>query len=733
MAWLFGFTLFTSAALLFTVQPMFAKLVLPRLGGTPSVWNTCMVFFQAMLLFGYLYAHGSTRRLPGRRQLVFHGLMLSLPLLLLPLALPESLPWDAATAPTAWLLGALAVSVGLPFLMLSTTNPTLQVWFAASGHPRAKDPYFLYAASNAGSFLGLFGYPFLVEPMLGLSTQLKLWSVGYLVLIGLIGTCALAVWRRQRWSGWELPMLSSDETGTVSSPSALAPTVRRRAAWFGLALIPSSLMLGVTTFLTTDVASFPLLWVIPLGIYLATFIIAFAQKYRLSQMLVVRWTPLLVLPVVATQAFSAGLALHWSTYALNLGAFTALALLCHGRLADLRPGPKYLTEFYLWLSAGGVAGGIFNTLVAPHLFVSSAEYSLAIVCGCLALPASEKLSRQRIDRILDVVFPVLTGAACLAIGLALEFNPFPFAFVAALVVPCVFGLSFSRRPLRFGLAVAAIFGAGMICRSASEEVLFWERGFFGANRVVAERETDRHLLVHGTTYHGWQYQDERRDEPLSYYHRRGPLGRLFGSLESRHDLRVAAIGMGCGTVMAYHRPGWHFTFYEIDPIVVRIAENPELFSYLPSRRGAYDVVLGDARVELERAESGRYDVMVMDAFSSDMIPTHLLTREALATYRRHLAEEGIIAFHVSNRFLDLVPILDALAVDAGMHAVAMTDVAGASGEAEGRTTSIYVFLAERRETLDELASDERARRTDADATRRPWTDDRCNVLDAVRW
>ena len=739
MAWLFGITMFSSAALLFTVQPMFAKLVLPTLGGTPSVWNTCMVFFQAMLLLGYVYAHASTGRLSGRRQLIGHLVLLVAPLACLPLALPNSLPWSPATAPTAWLMAALAVSIGLPFLVLATTTPTLQVWFAASGHPRASDPYFLYAASNAGSFVGLFGYPLVIEPLLGLGDQLVWWSFAYGALMLAIGGCALAVWRRQAWRSWHEPtVVTTDEAAasasvTISELDRSTPTWKLRATWFGLAVVPSSLMLGVTTFLTTDVASFPLLWVIPLGLYLASFVLAFAQKFRIPQRLVVRWTPLIVLPVVATHAFATGSLVHWSTYVLNLAAFFLLALLCHGRLADHRPSPKHLTEFYLWLSVGGVAGGVFNSLIAPHLFVTSLEYSVAIVLGCLALPMSTTIARSRGDRAFDLLLPVLTGAACLAVGLAMLFNPFPYAFVVALVLPCVVALSLSRRPLRFALAVAAIFAAGLGTRMASEEVLFWERGFFGANRVVAARDSDRHLLIHGTTFHGWQFRDERSREPLSYYHRTGPLGRMFKGLQDRDDLRIAAIGLGCGTVMAYHRPGWRFRFYEIDPMVVRIAEDPALFTYLSTHAGDYDVVLGDARSELTGEVNGNYDVMVMDAFSSDMIPVHLLTREAMMIYRRHLSERGVIAFHVSNRYLDLVPIIGNLAADGGLHAVVLTDMIDAERQAAGSTSSTYVFVSPTRESLAYLSDDPRAEWSATDSHAIPWTDDHCHVLEALRW
>ncbi|MCA9107821.1 MAG: fused MFS/spermidine synthase [Planctomycetales bacterium] len=740
MAWLYSVTLFLSAALLFTVQPMFGKLVLPRLGGTPSVWNTCMVFFQAALLFGYLYAHASTTKLPGRRQLALHLAVLALPLCCLPLALPDRVWGVDESLPITWLLAAMVVSVGLPFLVLSTTNPTLQVWFAASKSAGSKDPYFLYAASNAGSFLGLFGYPLLIEPTLTLSQQVWWWAIGYGCLALLIGFCALLTWRTQSWTHWshlvegpEPASLGQEVHGSEASSSAASDRVtwKQRGQWFGLALIPSSLMLGVTTFLSSDVASFPLLWVIPLGIYLATFILAFAQRLRIKRAVITRWTPLVVLPVVVLQALCGSLTTHWSIYVFNLAAFFLLAMVCHGRLADMRPSSRHLTEFYLWLSVGGVAGGVFNSLIAPFLFVTPLEYAIAITLACVALPAQGTPRTTWGARLMDAVLPLATGGAFLMIGLAMTFRPFPYAFVAALVVPCVAGLTFSRRPARFAMTVFAIVMAGAFLRGVSEDVIFWERGFFGANRVVAELAPERHVLVHGTTIHGWQFQDDRRAEPMTYYHRSGPLGALFNHYRDREELNVAVLGLGCGTTMAYHQGDWRFTFYEIDPMVVKIAEDPRLFTYLSSHQGDYSVVLGDARLKLEEQSDQRFDAMLLDAFSSDVVPVHLLTREAMQVYSRHLNDDGVIAFHVSNRYMDLIPIVGALAHDAGMSAIQMVDDVKSADEAMEKTASIYVFVSPSRATLESLVDDPRARWVEPSAVQ-PWTDDYTNILKAFR-
>lgn len=739
MAWLYGVTLFLSAALLFTVQPMFGKLVLPRLGGTPSVWNTCMVFFQAALLFGYLYAHASTTKLPGRRQLAVHSLVLLLPLLFLPLSLPSQIWGMDETTPIAWLLAAMTVSVGVPFLVLSTTNPTLQVWFAASKSAGSKDPYFLYAASNAGSFLGLFGYPLLIEPTLTLSQQLTLWTFGYASLACLIAVCAIATWKNQSWGAWahfdettHTPESALETSGNSDPKANHAVTWKERGTWFVLALIPSSLMLGVTTFLASDVASFPLLWVIPLGIYLATFILAFAQKLRINRSLITRWTPLVVLPVVVLQALCGNLTAHWSIYVFNLLAFFLLAMVCHGRLADMRPSNKHLTEFYLWLSIGGVAGGAFNSLVAPFLFVTPLEYALAITFACAALPVLGEYRKGWGAYLMDILLPLATGGAFLILGLLLVFKPFPYGFIWALVLPCAAGMLFAKRPIRLALTVLAVVGSGAVLRSVSEEILFWDRGFFGANRVVAEANPARHVLVHGTTIHGWQYQDERKMEPMTYYHRSGPLGSLFKQYEGRSDVNVAVLGLGCGTTMAYHQEGWRFTFYEIDPMVVEIAENPNLFTYLPSHQGDYEIVLGDARLKLEQESNRQYDAMLLDAFSSDSVPVHLLTREAMQAYSKHLKPDGLIAFHVSNRYLDLIPIVGALAEDANMTAVSFLDSADDEETGVEKTASMYVFVAPKRATLEPFLSDSRVKLLEPKGMT-PWTDDYTNILKAMKW
>lgn len=728
---LFAATLFLSAALLFVVQTMFAKMVLPELGGTPSVWNTCMAFFQATLLAGYLWAHLSTRRFAGRRHLLLQLIVVSLPVLMLPLALPSELPIDPVYQPSAWLLAAAVLSVGLPFLALATTNPTLQVWFAASGCSKSRDPYFLYAASNAGSFLGLIGYPLLLEPFLGLSEQWFVWTIGYGLLIGLQATCVFWLWRRQSWGRWAgVESVAGPERHELEA----SPTWRRRLTWLGLAAIPSSLMMGVTTFLTTDVASFPLLWVLPLGLYLATYILAFSARLKPSTTRVVQWLPWALLPVVATHALSGDLVHHWSTYVVHLLGFFVAALLCHGRLADLRPGARDLTEFYLWTSAGGVVGGVFNTLVAPVLFVTPVEYGLALVAVGFALPMSS-IRKGRIAGWLDVMMPLGLGVACLFLAGSPLTAASRWGYLAVILIPVLIGVTFVSRPMRFGLGIAAVFLAGLFSREGTKQVLCRERSFFGTNRVVATESPARHLLVHGTTFHGWQYRDERRSEPPAYYHRQGPLGVAFDRLADRGEVRVGVVGLGCGTIMAYHRPGWHFTFYEIDPAVVRIAENPEYFTYLADHQGEYEVVVGDARLQLERAKPQGFDLLVLDAFSSDTIPIHLMTREALAAYRRHLKPDGLLAFHISNRHLDLRPVLGALAQDAGLRAIAISDAGDLSSitGAVERAPSRYVFLTGDRGVCSQLLEDPRAAEITIDSSRACWTDDRCHVLEALIW
>lgn len=746
---LFSVTLFLSAALTFLVQPMFAKFVLPLFGSTPAVWNTSMLFFQTTLLAGYLYAHETTRRLGVRRQAAIHVGVLLVPLLVLPIVVPDGWIPPPDSNPVPWLLGLLAVAVGLPFFVVSTTAPLLQRWLAATDHPAAADPYFLYRASNLGSVLGLLAYPVLVEPSLRLAQQGRLWSGGYVLLVVLVLACATVVWRAPRSSVdaradedlMAAPAIAADASPAGFAGSAARPTPARRLRWVGIAFVPSSLMLGVTTTITTDIAPIPLLWALPLSLYLVSFILVFAPGSRPDRL----WRAMvfalpgvvLVISLILLLEVRGSVWLSlWVMVPIHLAGFFVIAVVCHGQLARDRPPARWLTEFYLLISLGGALGGVFNAIVAPALFDSLAEYAIVLVLAALCLPARPpRFPAGRHARRLDVALPlalgITVGLMVWLIGLA-GGDELPYAnmFVVGLAAGVAF--NFVRRPLRFGLSLGAIILAATLASAPDVRELHRERSFFGVYRVTASEGGDLHRLVHGTTTHGAQDLSPGRERtPISYYHRRSPIAQLVTALPASLTTRAAIIGLGTGSMACYSKPGERWTFYEIDPTVERIARDPRLFTFLSACAGEVDVVLGDARLRLRDAADRGYGLIVADAFSSDAIPIHLITREALALYRSKLGEHGVIAFHVSNSYLDLEPVLGNLAADARMACVAQEDT-GSADDADPRTDgSSWVAIARDARDLRAVAPDPAWRDCRRSPGTAPWTDDYSNLLGAL--
>lgn len=734
---LFSLTVLTSAALLFTVQPMFAKMALPLLGGTPAVWNTCMVFFQAVLLIGYGYAHASPAALGLRRQVPAHVALLVITLFALPVAIPAGWSPTAEHNPFLWLLMLLLVALGLPFLVVSTTAPLVQRWFAGTDHPSARDPYFLYAASNVGSLAALLAYPTLIEPNLRLADQSRLWALGYVVLTVLLVGCAAVVWR----SGASI----TANAASVPGLTAVAPissgsdgrAVRRRARWVLLAFVPSSLMLGVTTYLTTDVAPMPLLWVVPLAIYLLTFVLAFAQTTRVSSPRLRRLFPILMLPLILTIAFRAVGPL-WVLALLHLVTFFVISVGCHGELARSRPAADRLTEFFLWVSAGGVLGGLFNALLAPLAFSHPIEYPLVLVAACL-LRTTEGTARPKATAGWELLVPL--GLGGLLAGLIWLVRAIPLVGLPGLLlsggVPAVLCFALRYRPVAFGLGLGALMLTMVFLNDAGgHRTLYRERSFFGVWQVRLYPAGNFTALVNGTTDHGRQsLEPGRRLEPLSYYHRNGPIGQVFGAMEKAGSrVRVGIIGLGTGALACYGGRGQEFTFYEIDPAVLRIASDPRYFTYLKACPPDIRVVLGDARHSLVAAPDRHYGLIILDAFSSDAIPTHLLTREAVRLYLDKLAESGVLAIHISNRHLDLEPTVANLAHDAKLAALAQLGAAISKDDArEGRTASHWVVLARRPEDLGTLRDDQRWHPLPPRPDRGLWTDDFSNMLEVIKW
>jgi hypothetical protein len=717
--------MFLSAFLLFLVEPMVAKMVLPILGGAPMVWNACVVFFQIMLLAGYGYAFAASKWLRVRQHVVLHAALLAAPALVLPFMIQAGSVNPPEGNPVGWLLLLLAGSIGLPFFVLSTSASVFQHWLSRTDHPAARDPYFLYAASNLGSLLALACYPIVVEPVFTLRDQTRLWTTGYAEFVALAGACAVFAWRR----GAAGAPQAQARVEITEQPSA-ALTTWRRVRWTMLAFIPSSLMLAVTSYISTDVAAVPLLWIVPLALYLLTFVLAFGRRsLATSRAVARRAVPLLVVPLALFMVAKVRSPLT-IIVPLHLLAFAAVALRCHTELADDRPEPSRLTEFFFWVSFGGMLGGLFNALAAPVLFDSIVEYPLVLVLACLFVSAAGTTGSRptRADAILPLVVGGLTAAILIISGT----KGAPLATqLAALSVPALLAYT-QRRSRRFGYCMAALLVAGLLFVNAGERVLFATRTFFGVYRVSEDPGRRYHGLAHGTTLHGMQaLAPERRGEALTYFHSTGPFGQAFKALPraaAGHD--VAVVGLGVGTLATYAQPGQRWTFFEIDPAIERIARNTEYFSFLEACGDRCRVVIGDARLSLNRVPDSSYDLLVIDAFSSDSIPMHLMTREALSLYLSKLTPGGALVMHISNRHLLLGPVVGQLAASHGL--VALQQVERLKPDApEGKRESHWVVMARSRSDLGGLTADARWSPLVPSATTPLWTDDFSNILSVL--
>ncbi|MBI4799122.1 MAG: fused MFS/spermidine synthase [Desulfarculus sp.] len=725
---LFTLTILVSAGLLFWCELLFGKMVLPLAGGTPAVWTTCLVFFQLALLAGYLYAFLVTRYLSPRAQVLAQLSLLALSLTTLPLAVARQWLPPAEANPIPWLLMLLTFSLGPSFFMLSTNAPLLQAWFARSGHPARHDPYFLYAGSNLGSMAALLGFPVLIEPLLTLKEQAWSWSLGYGLLALLLASCAWASLRwRQPGGSASIPL------ATAGPAPAAALSWRLRLRWLMLSLVPSSLLMAVTTHLSTDVAAMPLLWVIPLALYLLSFILVFARRPPIPQGAMTRVLPLLLLPLVMLLAGPALVAWYVSMPLELLVLFVA-CMVCHGQLAASRPAAGRLTEFYFWISLGGALGGLFNAIAAPLLFNWVAEYPIALVLVGMMFPVARGQAAGRWAPWLDWLLPALLLALLLAgrWGLSLAANP-ALGFYGVLGLSglaIVWCLSCQTRPLRFGLGLGAVLLSGFLAGQA--DVLQAQRSFFSVLKVRHDTARNFHVLGHGNIVHGFQaWAPAERRRPLAYYHPEGPVGQIMGSLRRSGGSQVGVIGLGAGGLSAYAQPGDQWTYYEIDPLVRDIALNPAFFTFLGDAPAPTRVVLGDARLTLAQDGQGRYDLFILDAFNSDAIPVHLVTLEALGLYLERLAPGGLLALHVTNRYLNLEGMLGRLAQESGLAGLIRRDKV--LDHEAGRNPSVWVALARHPADLEHLSRQPGWRPLRPDTNARPWSDDYSNVLRYMKW
>lgn len=674
----FSLTLLLSAALLFSIQPMFSKMILPLLGGTPQVWNTAMLFFQIVLLMGYAYAHITSKFLAIRTQAILHIALLVLFFFVLPFGIPEgSLPHENEN-PQLWQLGIMATVIGGPFFVLSGSAPMFQRWFSGIDHPDAQNPYFLYGASNLGSMASLLAYPVLIEPNLDLAAQAYNWMIGYGALILFcVGAAALA------WQA-KTPTNITEDTDTQETI-----TWSRRGFWLLCAFLPSSLMLGVTSYITTDIASVPMLWILPLALYVGTFIIVFARKDIINKNGLI-WVQGALLFLLITKTLVFNNIPPLALVSLHFALFFASALLCHKELADSRPGTKHLTEFYLIMSLGGALGGVFNALLAPVIFTIPLEYPLILVAITAMRYVDDKESSfrnalrttftgLRNEPIDTLMAPKYIGAILMTLLIITlhetgnhNLNAEPM--IAAVVFLVGITLIQTRWILAIFLVATLSFNPiGYALNGIGDiKYIHQERNFFGVLRVVDSGKDKIRVLLHGTTTHGTQpLAEDQKLMPVSYYGLRSPYAETFDYLKTRPgDQKIAVLGLGIGVMACYTHPGRSFDFYEIDPAVIELAENKDYFTYLSDCGSPYEVILGDGRLRILEKPDNYYDIIVLDAFSSDNIPVHLLTLEALKMYRTKLKENGILALHISNNFLDLEPVLTTAAQHLQLKSIA---------------------------------------------------------------
>ncbi len=739
MLGLYALTIFCSAYLLFLVQPMVGKMVLPYLGGTPAVWNTCMVFFQALLLAGYAYVHGSVKWFGVRKQATFHLLLMLAPLLVLPITInTQSVPTDIDN-PIGWLLLRLLLGVGLPFFVISTSAPLLQMWFAETDHRSAKDPYFLYAASNFGSMIALLGYPIFVEPAFALDDQRILWKYGYMLLVALAIGCAVIMWRSRPAQTLEPNAVAPDneEPKRVSEPL----TAWRQIRWVLLAFVPSSLMLGVTTHVTTEIAPVPLLWVVPLALYLFTFVLVFAKTQIPPHRFVLKILPIFIVPTALMTVRNEAV-LGLIPLPLHLATFFLVAMACHGEMAADRPTTDHLTKFYLLMSVGGVLGGLANSVVAPLLFNTLVEYPLVMVIACFALATKPKPATIDKRVAYDVGYAVVFGVIVAAMLIymlknntenARSFNPIAVLIPAALCWAC------TRRPIRYAFMVASMVAVSLICYELkTDRALYMGRNFYGTKRVVIDADESVHTFIHGATIHGIQaLADPLSRVPRTYFHPDGPVGDAFKLINrSAGAKEIGIIGLGVGSMASpiYAKEHGSFTFYEIDPAVARIAKNPEYFTFLQDCPAQTKVVLGDGRLTLANAPDSHYDAIFLDAFSSDAVPTHLLTREAIQLYESKLTDGGILVFNMSNRYLDLAPLLATLAHDTGFECVKREDNVPPEVQVKtGRLSSRFMIMSQDKNTIRLLKAFGKWEDGNVDEDHRIWTDKYTNVFQLLNW
>jgi hypothetical protein len=723
--------IFVSALLLFSVQPLFTKMVLPRLGGSPAVWSVAMVFFQSLLLAGYAYAHYLMRLKSRVIPVVAHLALLLIAFFMLPLAIAGGWSEPPTSFYALWLLGLFAVSIGLPFFALAANNPLLQAWFVRTGHPDGGDPYFLYASSNIGSFLARLSYPVLLEPMFTLRTQNLIWSGGYGLLIILIAACGVLLLRAPKSAAVDTLAGDSD---------APPPAWILRARWILLAAVPSGLLIAVTAHISTDVAAAPLLWVLPLSLYLLTWVLVFQSRPLLPHKWMLAMQPVAIAGVIVLLAVGGERNLLL-TLGGHLLCFFVIAMACHGELARTRPAAKYLTGFYVGLSFGGMVGGLFAGLIAPYAFSWVAEYPILLVLAALCRPQGN----ERWPRWSRWYWPLLFALAAALIaptfgsGSVFDWIDEQRAYVVGAVAGLAMLLALVLNAGRWKVAGLAALALLLVRLYPSDEGrVETVRSFFGIHKIVVTPAGQYHVLMHGTTIHGAEkFRNDDgtpvagRPEPITYYHKDGGIGRAITAIRERKGapLRAAVIGLGAGTLTCASEAGETWKFFEIDQSMVDTARDPRFFTYIGNCEPDLKPVIGDARLTFAREPDGIYDLIIVDAYSSDAIPIHLATEEAMKIYKDKLAPQGAVVMHVSNRHLELSSVVVGIAEANDLKSWVYSEDSGRDSEYIFPTS--VVVSAREEADVGKLASSDVWEETEADDKQQVWTDDYSNVLGAV--
>ncbi len=723
-------TFFLSAFLLFSCEPMVAKMVLPVLGGSASVWTTCVVFFQIMLLVGYAYAHFVGKIRLGR-QYGLHLLLMLLAFTFLPIRFSAA-PGNPSGAPITWTLLHLLAAAGLPFAILSATAPLLQTWLAQTTLPWADDPYFLYAVSNAGSLLALAAYPTVFEPRFGVSDQSRLWLYGYALL--------LAVFAASMWMMWGSRIRSAmDRKPRVTEDSPLeAATWTTRLQWLAAAFVPSALTLAVTNHISLNLGSFPFLWVAPLGLYLLTFVLAFARKFRMPLTIVSSAATIVIVLLfpIATVGAPVRSSELWPLIAAHLLILFVAALLCHSFVAVRRPQTSQLTEFYFILALGGVLGGVFTAIIAPAVFSTVLEYPLLVAAAGffrqLRKPGAAFGFSDAFDLLLFGLFVGLVMTAVLSWGkvdVTLQTASVPVLAAQSVLVLALalfrwkrllFGMAFSALVLTYAIVLPREFEGATRVHIA--------RDFFGVKKVLFEPDINMRKLLHGDTLHGRQSLDPAlTNEPLTYYHRTGPVGDAMTLIVNRPSQNVGVVGLGTGSIAAYGTKQRHISFFDIDPQMIDVATS--FFTYVRHCGEACGIVIGDGRLSIQAQPDGKFDLLILDAFNSDSIPAHLVSREAVRSYMSKLKPDGLLMFHVSNRYLDVEKLVSSVLAAEGIPAFVRHDT---DEEPPGKSGSHYVLALKHPEALEHIPHRDEWIPIQTNTGIRPWTDDFSNLVSIIK-